>query len=205
MDASKELLAVWSGVGFKRKNGTWSCKFVIARCLLVPRDCTIPRAEMEALVAGSNMLWLLHQILSNCVNTFVLAGDAQIPLHWILTDKLKLGLWHRTCSVQVRQGTPLENIYHVTTEANVADIPTRPDKLTLADLRPGSDWEQGRPWMHKELSQLVEQGILTPIRDLTLHTEEKEDFDKGFVCKHSTLDMTNQGFTTTKDQDNTPT
>ena len=59
--------------------------------------------------------------------------------------------------------------------------------------------------MHKELSQLVEEGILTPIKDLTLHTEEKEDFDKGFVFKHSTLDMTNQGFTTTKDQDNTPT
>ena len=55
-----------------------------------------------------------------------------------------------------------EHIYHVTTEANVADIPTRPDKLTLADLGPGSEWEEGRPWMHKEVPQLVQEGILTP-------------------------------------------
>ena len=59
--------------------------------------------------------------------------------------------------------------------------------------------------MHKELSHLVEEGILTPIRDLTLQTDEKEDYNKCFVFKHNTLDMTNQGFTTTKDQDNTPT
>ena len=65
VDASKRLLAVWSGVGFKRKNGSWSSAFLIARCLLVPTECSIPRAEMEALVAGSNMLWLLCQILSN--------------------------------------------------------------------------------------------------------------------------------------------
>ena len=121
-----------------------------------------------------------------------------------MSDTWKLGLCHRTRSVQVRRDTPLDNIYHVTTEANVADIPTRPDKLTLAELGPGSDWEQGRPWMHKELSQLVMEGILTPIKDLTLHTEEREDFDKSLVFKHSTLHMMNQGFATTKDQDKTP-
>ena len=110
-----------------------------------------------------------------------------------MSDKLKLGLWHRTRSVQVRRGTPLDNFYQMTTEANVADIPTRPDKLTLADLGPGSDWEQGRPWMRKELSHL------------TIQSEEKEDFNKSFVFKHNTLDKANQGFTTMKDYDNTPT
>ena len=62
-----------------------------------------------------------------------------------------------------------EHIYHETTEANVADIPTRPDKLTLADLGPGSEWEEGRPWMHKEVPQLVQEGMLTPIQDLAMH------------------------------------
>ena len=70
VDVSKELLAVWSGVGFKRKSGSWNSAFLIARCLLVPLDFSIPRVEMEALVAGSNMLWLLPQILSNWVHTF---------------------------------------------------------------------------------------------------------------------------------------
>ena len=94
---------------------------------------------MEALVAGSNMLWLLRQILSKWVESYILAGDAQIPLFWVLSEKNRLGLWHRTRSVQVRRGTPMENIYHVTTSANIADIPTRPDRLSLADVGPGSE------------------------------------------------------------------
>ena len=42
VDAAKELMSVWSAVGFKRRDGTWSCAFLVARCLLVPVDCTIP-------------------------------------------------------------------------------------------------------------------------------------------------------------------
>ena len=140
VDAAKDLLCIWAGVGFKRKNGKWSVAFLVARCLLVPIDMTIPRAEMEALVAGSNMLWLLRQILSKWVDSFILACDAQIALFWVLSEKNRLGLWHRTRSVQIRRGTPLENIYHVKTAANIADIPTRPDLLTLKDVGPGSEW-----------------------------------------------------------------
>ena len=86
VDAAKDLLCIWAGVGFKRKNGQWSIAFLVARCLLVPIDMTIPRAEMEALVAGSNMLWLLRQILSKWVDSFILAGDAQIALFWVLSE-----------------------------------------------------------------------------------------------------------------------
>ena len=87
---TKELLVVWAGAGFKRKNGEWSIAFLVARCLLVPLDTTIPRVEMEALVAGSNMMWLLRQILSKWVDSFILAGDAQIPLLWVLSEKNRL-------------------------------------------------------------------------------------------------------------------
>ena len=38
--------------------------------------------------------------------------------------------------------------------------------------------------------------LLTPIQDLAMQTDEKDDFNKGFVFKHSTLDMANQGFAT---------
>jgi len=49
VDASKQLIVIWAAVGFKRTNGEWSVAFLVARCLLVPKDMTIPRAEMEAL------------------------------------------------------------------------------------------------------------------------------------------------------------
>ena len=92
----------------------------------------------------------------------------------------------------------------MTIEANVADIPTRPDKLTLADLGPGSEWEQGRPWMHKEIPQLIQDGTLTPINELIIPTDEKDDFDKGFVFKYGALNMATQGFAS-QDLHNTST
>ena len=64
VDAAKELIVIWAGVGFKRKNGTWSCAQLIGRSLLTSADSTTPRDEMEALVAGSNLLWLLRQMLT---------------------------------------------------------------------------------------------------------------------------------------------
>ena len=133
VDAAKQVLVIWVGVGFKRRNGTWLMAFLIARCLLIPAGMSIPRAEMEAMVAGSNLLWLVRQILAHWVESFILCGDAQIPLFWILSEKNHLGMWHRARTVQVRRGTNLEHIYHVNTKDNIADIPTRPDLNTLDD------------------------------------------------------------------------
>ena len=192
VDASKDIISAWAGVGFKRKNGKWSSAYLVGRCLLAPPDSTIPRHEMEALVAGSNMLWLLRQILNGWVDTFILAGDAQIPLFWILSDKKRLGLWHRTRSVQVRRGTPLENIFHIQTSQNVADIPTRPEKLTNTDLGPGSAWETGLPWMEHEIDNVVQKGILTPIADLMMKAEDQTEYDEGFVLERSP-DILTQG------------
>ena len=192
VDASKDIISAWAGAGFLRKNGKWSTAYLVGRCLLAPPDSTIPRHEMEALVAGSNMLWLLRQILSGWVDSFILAGDAQIPLFWILSDKKRLGLWHRTRSVQVRRGTPLQNIYHVQTAHNVADIPTRPGKLDTSDVGPGSSWETGSPWMECDIEEAVQQGILTPIADLKMKSEDQGEYDEGFVLERSP-DILTQG------------
>ena len=90
VDAAEELLLVWAGNGFRRRNGTWSSAYLVGRSLLMNVESTIPKDEMEALVAGSNMLWLLRQILSRWVDTFVLIGDAQIPLYWVSGTELEL-------------------------------------------------------------------------------------------------------------------
>ena len=58
VDAAKELIPAWSTIGFKRRDGTWSCAFLVGRCLLALVDCTIPRAELEALPAESNKIWI---------------------------------------------------------------------------------------------------------------------------------------------------
>ena len=172
VDAAKDLLVIWVGVGFQRKNGQWSFSYLIGRSLLCPPESTIPRDELEALVAGSNMLWLLQQILDRWVHSFLLAGDAMIPLHWVISEKKRLCLWHRTRSVQVRRGTPLENLFHVQTSYNVADGPTRPAKLSTNDIGPGSTWETGLPWMTLDLKEILDKKILTPVHDLIMKVED---------------------------------
>ena len=184
VDAAKEIVIVWAGVGFKRTNGKWSSAYLIGRCLLAAQDSSIPRDEMEALVSGSNMLWILRILLANWVDSFLLVGDAQIPLFWALSDRKRLGLWHRSRAAQIRRGTPLENLFHIGTEFNIADVATRPDKLDLRTaLGPGSIWEQGLPWMSKDLETLVQEGILTPATSLamTMKPEEQRDYEQGFV------------------------
>ena len=83
----------------------------------------------------------------------------------------------------------MENIYHVTTSANIANIPTRPDCLSWTDVGPGSKWENGRSWMTKEIPELVDEGILTPISDMVL----KQDFNAGFFYECGLPDCLTRG------------
>ena len=38
--------------------------------------------------------------------------------------------------------------------------------VTVADLGPGSRWEEGEPWMINAVIDLVQEGILTPVAKL---------------------------------------
>ena len=87
--------------------------------------------------------------------------------------KQLLGQWHRTRSVQIRRGTPTENLFYVQTSFNIADGPTRPDKLSISDVGPGSTWEVGLPWMTRDLEDIVGQQILTPVQNLTMREEDR--------------------------------
>ena len=58
--------------------------------------------------------------------------------------------------------------------------------------------------MHKEIPQLIQDGTLTPINELIIPTDEKDDFDKGFVFKYGALNMATQGFAS-QDLHNTST
>ena len=73
----------------------------------------------------------------------------------------------------------LENLYHVRSESNPSDVGTRPEKVTVGDVGPGSRWENGDPWMRKEIEQAVNDNILKPVRDLQINDEEESEFRKG--------------------------
>ena len=67
------------------------------------------------------------------------------------------------------------------------------DRLSLADIGPGSEWENGRPWMTKEISELILDGTLTPITDMVLQQNDQEGFNEGFVYERGTPECLTRG------------
>ena len=84
-------------------------------------------------------------------------------------------MFHRNRVIQIRRGTELGNLYHVKTDENLADLGTRPEKVKLSDVGPGSEWECGREWMHQDVSQAVAQGVLKPVSELRISEEKDGD------------------------------
>ena len=76
--------------------------------------------------------------------------------------------------MQVRRTTDLENIYHVVTDQNLADLPTRPEKVIASDVDPLSSWHTGLDWMKMDLDKVVEDGIITPLVKLSMSDELRE-------------------------------
>ena len=62
-------------------------------------------------------------------------------------------------------------------------------------IGPGSVWENGLPWMSKDLEEMVADGDLTPVEQLVLQKEDKQDYEDGFVFER-TPDVLTQGHTT---------
>ena len=197
VDAAKMLIVAGVWVGFKLKSGGWSCSFLIGRALLTAEDSTTPKDELNSLACGGNMCYIVRESLKNWVSSYALCGDSTIALHWLKSDKLKLSLFHRNRVVQLRRTTDLENVYHVITSENLADLPTRPDKVTIADVGPLSAWHNGLDWMKRDLAEAMKEKILTPLAKLSMPEDLKEDYDKGFVFD-KTKDILTRGHVVTK-------
>ena len=124
--------------GFKLNGGGFSSQFLIGRGLLPSEDSTIPKRELEALTAGSNLTWMVRSALSNWVDEYIVCSDSTIALCWVTAEKKRMSLFHRKRAVQIRRGTELSQLYHVDTEHNPADLGTCPSKVKLTDVGPDS-------------------------------------------------------------------
>ena len=176
VDASNQLKIMGIWAGFPLKNGDYSCQFLIGRSLISREDGTIPKEELEALAVGSNLLWFCRQALGNWVSQYLLVSDSTISICWVTSEKKRLSLFHRNRVIQVRRGVELDRLFHVATDHNPADIPTRPEKVTDQDVGPQSRWERGLPWMKKEEVDSIDAKILTPSATMRINTEDKEGF-----------------------------
>ena len=180
VDAAEQIIMVTTYCGFRVQEGGWSCQHLIGRSAL--GTSTIPKNEMQALTGGSNLGWIVRKALYDWVEINILAGDSEIALHWTISDTRKLGIWHRNRVIQVRRGTELQDLYHVGSDYNVADVGTRADKVGIEDIGPESRYENGDPWMRLDLDKAVQEGFLRPAQSLKPAVVENEDeFKKGFI------------------------
>ena len=170
------MVGVW--IGFPLLGGGWSCQHLIGRSALTEENSTIPKNELQALTSGSNLGWTA---LDGWIKEKVVGADSTIALSWTMAEMKPLAMYHKNRVIQIRRGTDLEDLYHVRTEVNCADVGTRPDKIGVKDVGPGSIWQEGYDWMKMDTEEAVEQGYIKPASELRMTVEEEQDYDRGLV------------------------
>ena len=181
VDAAMSVVMVGIWVGFKRKNGEWSCQHLIGRALLAKSESTIPKNELQGLTVGANLQWVVRQALNDWVHSSILVGDSEVALCWVTAENKPLAIFQRNRAIQVRRSMDLDDIYHVRTEFNPSDVGTRPGKVTLEDVGPGSRWEEGDDWMKQEIENVLEMEIIKPAKGLRIKDEEESEFRQGLI------------------------
>ena len=181
---SAKVKIVGSWGRFKLKDGRFSCQLLLGRSLL-GSDETLPKDELDALMMGCNLSWVVRQALDDWVDSHIELSDSTISLCWTISEKKRLSIYHRNRCVQIRRSTELENLYHCISEENPCDVGTRPDVVDMSDIGPLSKWENGLPWMNGSIEDAVKNGILTPALDLKLNTDEEKSFKEGMIFEKS--------------------
>ena len=146
-DGANEGMIISAYSGNERPDGSWSCKHLFAKNLLVPAGWSTPQLELHALHTLANMSAILEQALGVWVEIMISCSDSEIAISWRIYEKVKLNFFHRLRVSNIRNKIDISNLYHVDGKENVSDIGTRPDLLTAAMIMPGSDWLHGRKWM----------------------------------------------------------
>ena len=78
--AEVKIAGIWGR--FLRRNGTYSCQHIIGRALLAASESTIPKQELESLVIGGNLLWIVKDALKDWISDYKIFSDSAISLCW---------------------------------------------------------------------------------------------------------------------------
>ena len=64
---------------------------------------------------------------------------------------------------------------------NPTDVGTRPIKITVDSVSPGSTWLKGHPWMQRSLEEARKEGIIKHIKDMKLNNGNKKKVKDGII------------------------
>ena len=193
IDAALEVIMVGSWGCFKLVDGSWSCKLIIGRGILAPSEGTIPKNELDALTGGSNLNWIVTRALDSWVDQSLIVGDSRIALAWVTTETKRLSMFHRNRVIAIRRNTELNQLYHVISSGNPADVGTRPSKVKFEDVGPNSSWENGLEWMNKDLQESIQSEIIKPALELRINRELEDDYASGLMFDSQVPEILTRG------------
>ena len=157
-DASLSMICVAVYVRFKRKSGDYSCQLLFSRTKTVPKDMTLPRAELLAASINTATGHVVKTALGDRhVNAWKFT-DSQVTLHWIHCFRTKLKMFVRNLVIHIHRLSSLDNWRHIDSGNMIADLGTRRG-ATLGDVGPESPWINGHDWMHLQSSEFPAKTI----------------------------------------------
>ena len=147
-------------VCYPRPNQTWSCDLIFGNGLLVPDNMKIPDMELHGLATGTHVRTIIENVLVDWIKESASFCDSKIALSWTCYERVKLTTFVRNRVTAIRSKINL-NMYHANGKFNSTDVGTRPDKITIDSVRPGSIWLKGHPWMQRSLEEVRKEGTIT--------------------------------------------
>ena len=178
-DASSKLICAAVYVRFRRKNNTYPCHLVFARSKVVPRDTSMPRAELMAA--------LLNASSGHCVKLAFGAyhtkcwklTDSQVVLHWINSKKSALKMWVRYRVIEINRLTDVDKWHYVDSKNMIADIGAR--KGAKMSVRSDSNWICGLTWMEGGECEFP----IKTLKEIVLDNNEVGDLNKESIIKEN--------------------
>lgn len=170
-DASEDRCIISIHARSEMKDGSFKCQLLTGKSKLV-KGVTIPRAELKAAVVAAVLAHTTKRLVLEEFKSLTFVTDSAIVLYWIQQDYRPLQVAVRNAVLEIRRLTLPDQWYHLESANNVADTGTR--VATLDDLKPGSEWMTGRPWMSLPRSSFP----LKQAADITLNGKQLKDAAK---------------------------
>jgi len=185
--------AIYGGV--ELPDGSFSCSLLLAKSRLMKHS--VPRNELDAILLMADAALNVRSALGERVCDVFFYTDSVVAMCWVLNTRKRLRMFvhNRVQSIrqaicQVTDGQESIPLFHVDGTSNIADLLTKPKKLSTIRMDADSDWQNGLDWMRLPTSQLPNHQYTTPpttesedmvieetFKDIELHTIAVESRD----------------------------
>ena len=169
-DASFDGLFQCVYLSYPDEDGIYHSQILLAKSQIAKENVTIPNLELESLAHGATLLHRAQKLVGTYHDSYLFC-DSTISLFWLRKDPSNLSLYQRNRAIRITNLVDRQNIYHVRSEANCADLGTRP--CTVDEVKPDSQYQTGHPFM-ANLQQAIKNKIITHISNLSVNEKVVE-------------------------------